>query len=146
MYQASNVYFICAFAAIGMSPLVNTFEPRYGSKLTLERRRAVRFRHQLHERRPRHPGLQELLWQPRVVPPGRHHGVDACGISCWRPVLVVPSRQVLAKGRSANLMRALDHWLRHPMRVAKHWHVVCRSCYCRLVRRYCQLHRACVPG
>jgi hypothetical protein len=58
------------------------------------------------ERCPGHQCIQELLQPPRVVRPGRHHGVNACGFALWRSSIFLHSRPILTQ--NCNPDRCLD--------------------------------------
>jgi hypothetical protein len=56
----------------------------------------LRFRYLVDVRRPRHPRLQELFWQPQRDSPRWYYSVDACGFSRGCAVFLISGRSPFA--------------------------------------------------
>ena len=117
----------------------------------INRRWTFRFRYFQYVRCTWHHGLQEILWQPYVLPPRRYNLCYAIWFPGRSLVFLFHCGQILAKNKYSNSVNLLDHWFdvsavlkskntlltpeQHPMRLCGHCHVgswqSCRWPLCR---------------
>jgi hypothetical protein len=75
------------------------------------RRWPLRFRYLFHVWRARYHGLQEILWEPSLVPPRRNHLRHAIWLPGWSSIILIHCGQMVSKDQYSDCFCLLGYWI-----------------------------------